>query len=48
MKMPEQTRPALLGAVPGAVISAIAGFTIGGWVTGGSAAAMAKDSSEWR
>ena len=40
MKLPNipiETKPALWGIVGGAVITAIAGFTWGGWVTGGTA-----------
>ncbi len=46
MAVSESLRPALLGAVAGAVIVALAGFTVGGWVTKGSAAAMAKTTSD--
>lgn len=37
MKIPVETKPALWGAVGGAIALAIAGFTWGGWVTGGKA-----------
>jgi hypothetical protein len=37
MKIPVETKPALWGAVGGAVASAIIGFSWGGWVTGGTA-----------
>jgi hypothetical protein len=41
MKMPVETKPALWGMVGGAVVAAFAGFTWGGWVTGGKAEADA-------
>jgi hypothetical protein len=41
MKIPVETKPALWGAVGGAVALAIVGFTWGGWVTGGKAEADA-------
>ena len=41
MKIPIETKPALWGAVGGAVAAAILGFTWGGWVTGGRAEADA-------
>jgi hypothetical protein len=41
MKITAQTKPALWGGVIGAVAVAIAGFTWGGWVTGGTAESMA-------
>jgi hypothetical protein len=37
MKMPKDTKPLIQGAVIGAVICAVLGFTWGGWVTGASA-----------
>jgi hypothetical protein len=37
----ENAKPILMGAVGGAVALAIVGFTWGGWVTAGSAEAMA-------
>lgn len=37
MKFPVETKPALWGVAGGAVAMAIAGFTWGGWVTGGRA-----------
>ena len=42
MKTPVELKPALWGAVGGAVVLAIVGFTWGGWVTGGSSAQAAK------
>jgi alpha/beta superfamily hydrolase len=41
MKIPVETKPALWGAVGGAIASAIIGFSWGGWVTGGTAEATA-------
>ena len=46
MEIPKQTKPALFGAVAGAVIVAIVGFSWGGWVTGSTADAMASDRAE--
>lgn len=37
----EKAKPILMGAVGGAVVAAIVGFSWGGWVTGGTAAEMA-------
>lgn len=45
MEFPVWIKPALIGAGTGAVALAIAGFSWGGWVTGGSAADMAKKQS---
>lgn len=41
MKLPEETKPLLLGAGVGAVVVAIVGFTWGGWVTAAKAETMA-------
>ena len=41
MKIPVETKPALWGAVGGAIALAIIGFTWGGWVTGRTAEADA-------
>jgi alpha/beta superfamily hydrolase len=41
MKIPVETKPVLWGVAAGAVAMAIAGFTWGGWVTGGTAEASA-------
>jgi hypothetical protein len=46
MKIPVETKPALWGAVGGAVAMAFVGFNWGGWVTGGKAEANAKARSE--
>jgi hypothetical protein len=39
----EKIKPVLWGAVGGAIVLAIIGFNWGGWVTTGTAEAMAKD-----
>ena len=39
----EKIKPVLWGAVGGAILLAIIGFNWGGWVTTGTAEAMAKD-----
>ena len=43
MNAPQWLKPGLVGAGCGAVALAIAGFSWGGWMTGGSAEAMATD-----
>ncbi len=43
MNFPEWTKPGIYGAVGGAIAISILGFTWGGWVTNGSAQAMAQD-----
>ena len=45
MQYPEWLKPALYGAGVGAAALAIAGFSWGGWVTGGSAQRMAADEA---
>ena len=45
MQFPVWIKPALLGAGAGAIALAIVGFSWGGWVTGGSAADMARKQS---
>jgi hypothetical protein len=42
MNIPSELKPALWGAAGGAVALAIIGFNWGGWVTGGTAEATAK------
>ena len=42
----DTVKPALWGAVGGAIAVAIVGFTWGGWVTGGSAELIAKTQSD--
>jgi hypothetical protein len=46
MKFPPETKPALLGAIGGAIALAIYGFTWGGWVSGGTAEAAAKQRAD--
>jgi hypothetical protein len=46
MTIPEQTKPALWGAVGGAIALAFAGFTFGGWVTGGTATELARRQAD--
>ena len=43
MAAPAWLKPGLVGAGAGAVALTIAGFSWGGWVTGGTAEAMASD-----
>jgi hypothetical protein len=43
--MSESVKPALWGAVGGAIALAIIGFTWGGWVTSSTATAMAKEQT---
>jgi len=43
MTFPEWTKPSIYGAVIGAVVATILGFSWGGWVTGSGAEEMAKD-----
>lgn len=45
MKLPTWTKPALSGAVAGAVALAFVGFTWGGWTTAGAAKDMARKDS---
>jgi hypothetical protein len=45
MNIQTDLKPALLGAVGGAVALAIVGFTWGGWVTGSSAETSANQSA---
>lgn len=42
MKMPVELKPALLGAIGGAIALALLGFTWGGWTTASSAATQAS------
>ena len=46
MRAPDWLKPALYGAVGGAIALAIVGFNWGGWVTGGTARAMAADQTQ--
>ena len=45
METPEWLKPGLYGAACGAIALAVVGFNWGGWVTGGTARAMATDQS---
>lgn len=40
MAMSEATRPAIYGAIAGAVLTMVVGFSWGGWVTGSGAAKL--------
>ena len=42
----EKIQPVLLGAVGGAIVLAIIGFTWGGWVTGSTAQEMAEELAQ--
>jgi pimeloyl-ACP methyl ester carboxylesterase len=42
MNIPKSTKPAIWGAVGGAVATIVIGFSWGGWITGGAAANMQK------
>ena len=46
MNLPESTKPALWGAVSGAVVAMVLGFAFGGWVTGGTASDMQAAGAE--
>lgn len=46
MKVPMELKPALWGAVGGAVALAVIGFSWGGWVTGGTAQTQARQQSD--
>lgn len=46
MKLPSETKPAILGAIGGAFALALVGFAWGGWMTTGSAERLAKDQSD--
>jgi hypothetical protein len=45
MQTPDWLKPGLYGAACGATALAVAGFSWGGWVTGGTARSMAADQS---
>jgi hypothetical protein len=45
MNMPKLSKPAIYGAVAGAALLAINGFSWGGWVTGSKAQEMAADAA---
>jgi hypothetical protein len=46
MTLPEWFKPALYGAVVGAVVVSVAGFSWGGWVTGGTANRIAAETAK--
>ncbi len=46
MKVPASVKPAIWGAVGGAIAAMIIGFSWGGWVTGGTAGRLAATSAE--
>ena len=46
MQVPASVKPAIWGAVGGAVAAIIIGFSWGGWVTGGTAGRMATTSAQ--
>jgi hypothetical protein len=46
MDLPSQTKPAIWGAVAGAIATLILGFYFGGWHTPGSAEQLANERSE--
>jgi hypothetical protein len=46
MQVPAAVKPAIWGAIGGAVAAIIIGFSWGGWVTGGTAGRMATTSAQ--
>jgi hypothetical protein len=46
MNIPEATKPAIWGAIGGAIVATIIGLAWGGWVTGGTATQMQATSAE--
>jgi alpha/beta superfamily hydrolase len=46
MEMPTGTKPFVWGAAVGAVAAMIVGFSWGGWVTNGTAQALARDTAD--
>ena len=46
MTIPEWLKPAVWGAIGGAIAAMIIGFSWGGWVTGGTAGKMEAASAE--
>ena len=44
--MLKNIEPILWGAVGGAVVLAVVGFMLGGWITGGTAQQLAEDAAE--
>jgi hypothetical protein len=46
MKVPASIKPAVWGAIGGAIAAMVIGFAWGGWVTGGTAERMEAESAE--
>jgi hypothetical protein len=46
MQVPSEVKPALWGAVGGAIVLAIVGFTWGGWMTGSTADKLADQRAD--
>ena len=46
MNVPASVKPAVWGAIGGAIAAIIVGFAWGGWVTGGTAGLMEEASAE--
>jgi hypothetical protein len=46
MQVSASLKPAVLGAIGGAIAAVVVGFAWGGWVTSGKAGVMAADSAE--
>ncbi|KZC99182.1 MULTISPECIES: hypothetical protein [unclassified Thalassospira] len=46
MNYPDWLKPYVLGAVSGAALATVVGFTWGGWVTGGDARQMSETMSD--
>jgi hypothetical protein len=46
MNVPASVKPAVWGAIGGAIAAIVVGFAWGGWVTGGTAAKMGTASAE--
>ena len=46
MQLPEATKPALWGAIGGAIVVIVIGFVWGGWVTGAQATKMTAAGAE--
>ena len=46
MQVPASVKPAIWGAIGGAIAAIIIGFSWGGWVTGGTAGSMATTSAQ--
>ena len=46
MQVPAAVKPAIWGAIGGAIVAMIIGFSWGGWVTGGTAGRMSTTSAK--